>query len=117
MKSRPPKPVMERLLSKVEIDPDTECWVYVGRDNGCGYAQVQVDRKRSHGTARGTAILKLVHRVAYEHLVGPIPEGLVIDHLCRVRKCVNPDHLEAVTYAENNRRALAVRKANQEAAA
>lgn len=44
------------------------------------------------------------HRVAYELLVGPIPEGLVLDHLCRVRHCVNPDHLEPVTKRENERR-------------
>lgn len=46
----------------------------------------------------------LAHRYAYELLVGPIPEGLHIDHLCRVRLCVNPAHLEAVTCHENNRR-------------
>jgi hypothetical protein len=45
-----------------------------------------------------------VHRWAYETLVGPIPDGLVIDHLCRVRNCVNPDHLEPVTHRENIRR-------------
>lgn len=44
------------------------------------------------------------HRYAYQALVGPIPDGLVLDHLCRVRHCVRVDHLEAVTPAENNRR-------------
>lgn len=46
----------------------------------------------------------LAHRVAYEREFGPIPEGLEIDHLCRVRSCVNPEHLEPVTHAENMRR-------------
>ena len=45
-----------------------------------------------------------VHRLTYEWAVGPIPEGLTIDHLCRVRNCVNPEHLEAVTQSENTRR-------------
>jgi hypothetical protein len=47
----------------------------------------------------------LAHRKAYTDAFGPIPEGLEIDHLCRVRHCVNPDHLEAVTHVENMRRA------------
>lgn len=47
---------------------------------------------------------KVVHRIAYELLVGPIPDGLQLDHLCRVRNCVNPDHLEPVTGQENMRR-------------
>ena len=46
----------------------------------------------------------LIHRFAYTHFVGPIPEGLQIDHLCRNRKCWNPNHLEPVTQAENARR-------------
>lgn len=48
--------------------------------------------------------MRLAHRVAYEIHVGPIPDGLEIDHLCRVRCCVNPDHLEPVTHRENMRR-------------
>lgn len=47
---------------------------------------------------------QLAHRVAHELLIGPIPNGLHVDHLCRVRHCVNPDHLEAVTQRENNLR-------------
>lgn len=46
----------------------------------------------------------MAHRVAYELVVGPIPDGLQLDHLCKVRKCVNPAHLEAVTCGENIRR-------------
>lgn len=85
-----------RFMSRVQ---KTEtCWLWTGgRDHG-GY-----------GSARwGTTVLK-AHRVAYGHLVGPIPAGLVLDHLCRIRHCVNPAHLEAVTLEENNRRGNAVR--------
>ena len=52
------------------------------------------------------------HRYAYEELVGPIPEGLQLDHLCRNRSCVNPDHLEPVTCRENLRRGETLNAAN-----
>ena len=60
-----------------------------------GYGQFRV------GTQR-----KLAHRVAYEWSLGEIPEGLDLDHLCRVRNCVNPSHLEPVTRQENLRRGI-----------
>lgn len=63
-----------------------------------GYGQFHLD---------GTTVL--AHRFAYEDAVGPIPEGLHLDHLCGVRRCVNPAHLEPVTIAENNRRADAAK--------
>lgn len=58
----------------------------------------------------------LVHRYAYELLVAPIPEGMTIDHLCLVKQCVNPQHMEVVTRGENTRRAH-VRRAEQGVAA
>jgi hypothetical protein len=54
----------------------------------------------------GTIGQKKAHRVAYEHIKGPIPEGLVLDHLCRVTICINPNHLEPVTDLINIRRGL-----------
>lgn len=69
------------------------CWLWTGATT-VGY-----------GRFRGSG----VHRMAYEELVGPIPDGLVMDHLCRVRHCVNPAHLEPVTLAENVRRGLSGR--------
>lgn len=55
----------------------------------------------------------MAHRMAYEELVGPIADGLQIDHLCRVRCCVNPAHLEPVTQAENIRRGVSPTAANR----
>ncbi len=65
----------------------------------------------SHGygqTWDGKTVV-LAHRVAYEREVGPIPKGMVIDHLCRTRACVNVEHMEVVTHGENIRRGYAVK--------
>ena len=75
------------------------CWLWTGGKTDYGYGIVQKAKTRpGHG---------VVHRIVYEMLVGPIPDGLVIDHLCRVRHCVNPDHMEPVTIGENTRRGIA----------
>lgn len=83
----------DRFWGKVE---KTEtCWLWTGALNNRGYGQV---RRRPH--------LFLAHRLAYEERYGAIPDGLVLDHLCRVTNCVNPEHLEAVTQRENMRRSV-----------
>lgn len=74
------------------LSPDG-CWVYMRGLDRCGYAQIIVDGRMS-----------MAHRVVYEHEVGPIPEGMEIDHLCRVRNCLNPQHMEVVTRRQNVRR-------------
>lgn len=74
------------------------CLLYIGADNGNGYGQF------SYGGKNGYA-----HRYAWERANGPIPGDLTVDHLCRVRNCVNVEHLELVSGAENYLRAVAVR--------
>ena len=72
------------------------CWIWQGKVGTNGRAIFKVN-------ARTTS----VHRWAYEHYKGPIPDGLVLDHLCKTPLCVNPDHLESVTVLENNKQAYA----------
>jgi hypothetical protein len=80
-------------------EPNTGCWLWLGSDSGNGYGKVSIDGKDM-----------MVHRVVYELLVGPIPDGLVLDHIprCRCRRCCNPDHLEPVTIQVNTHRGKAV---------
>jgi hypothetical protein len=70
-----------------------DCILHAGSFNNYGYGVFYTGGK-----------VRLAHRIAYEEAVGPIPEGLTIDHLCCEKRCVNPAHLEAVTRAENTRR-------------
>lgn len=79
-----------RIAAKVRRDDETGCWPWMGFIQSNGYGKVYFDRK-----------VRLAHRVVYELLVGPIPDGLVLDHLCRHRSCVNPAHLRATTIREN----------------
>lgn len=90
----------DRVLAKVEVHP-LGCWIFTGALTESGYGKVNVDR-----------IPRLVHRVVYEEMVGVIPEGLTLDHLCGTCACVNPSHLEPVTAAENTRRQWAAERAN-----
>lgn len=78
----------------VQPEPNTGCWLWEGGDRGQGYGAFKIDTKRAISA----------HRASYQLHKGPIPDGLTIDHLCRVRCCVNPDHLEAVTAVVNVKR-------------
>lgn len=81
----------DRFFRHVYITSD--CWHWLGCLDSKGYGQIMFHRWRQS-----------VHRVAYEHMVGPIPEGLTLDHLCGRKNCVRPEHLEPVTHTENIRR-------------
>ncbi len=88
------RPVRERLMEKVDV-AESGCWMWTGAAIPLGYGQIHVDGKTA-----------FAHRVSYELHVGPIPEGMPLDHLCRTPACVNPEHLEPVTHAENGRRGI-----------
>lgn len=81
-----------RFLEKVDIQPGG-CWLWTAHILPNGYGQFYW---------RGS--MGLAHRVAYELMVGAIPDGLTIDHLCRNTRCMNPDHMEPVSNEENARR-------------
>jgi hypothetical protein len=83
---------LKRFTSKYKIQGD--CWIWTASTSGKGYGYFYSGPGRS----------SRAHRFAYEELVGEIPEGMQIDHLCRQRLCVNPGHLEVVTNSENQRR-------------
>lgn len=87
--------LIERLMSRVQYDTNGGCWLWCGSLSAQGYGRIEV--------GRGTTA---AHRAMYECLVGPITEGLVCDHLCRVTACVNPAHIEPVTNAENLARGI-----------
>lgn len=89
---------MERFWSKVSGTDALGCWLWTGSLTIDGYPQLKVGPS-----------LTGAHRYAYELLVAEIPTGLEIDHLCRVRNCVNPWHMEPVTHLENVQRAIAAR--------
>lgn len=82
----------ERFTSKINRD----CWAWTGKPNADGYGVFYITPTQR----------VMAHRYAYELAYGPIPEGMEIDHLCNVAICVRPDHLEAVSGDENNRRKM-----------
>jgi hypothetical protein len=97
-------PVVERILRRIVLT-DTGCWEWQGYADVHGYGQMGLGNK-----------VYLVHRLSYEAHVGPIPDGMMIDHLCRYPRCVNPAHLDVVTPRENLMRSdltFAGRKARQ----
>jgi len=90
------KPDPDNIWKFIKIPKDPKgCWIWLGHLSYNGYGRLRFGMKDF-----------FAHRFVWEYLVGEIPKGLNIDHLCRVKKCVNPDHLEPVTQKINNNRGL-----------
>jgi hypothetical protein len=97
MRGNKPTPIAQRLAARIVVDPATGCHNWTGYKLPTGYGQICIGKKGKNART---------HRVAYELARGHIPDGLVLDHLCRNPACCNPDHLEAVTMRENTLRGV-----------
>jgi hypothetical protein len=86
----------------MKVDTSTDCWLWTGTIGTEGYGQMWTEKQRNEPA----------HRVCYEMFRGPVPVGLELDHLCRNRRCVRPDHLEAVSHQENTLRGIGPTAAN-----
>ena len=94
-------PALERIQKRSTYEDrgyGSLCCIYTGGKDQRGYGHISVNGRNQS-----------VHRVTYESIKGPIPEGLELDHLCRQRACCNPTHLEPVTRGENTRRGVYLR--------
>lgn len=87
---------LDRFAPKVDFEADNGCWQWLGYVRPDGYGSFMALNQRT----------VMPHRWLYLEIVGPIGDGLHLDHLCRNRACVNPDHLEPVESGENTRRGI-----------
>lgn len=87
------RPLVDRFHDKYIVDPDTGCWLWTAALNNRGYGTL--------GYGAPTYKAGYAHRISYELHHGPIPTDRVVDHMCDVRRCVNPDHLQLLTNREN----------------
>jgi hypothetical protein len=89
----PPGPVPMDPLKRYTVE-DNGCWLWTGAIHASGYGQIKWEGKST-----------VAHKVIYKLLKGDYEKGLVLDHLCSVKRCVNPEHLDPVTYSINTQRA------------
>lgn len=82
----------DRFMAKVSPEPNTGCWLWTGHVSKDGYGRFGIKRTAHEA-----------HRVSYRLFTADIPDGLCVDHICKVRSCVNPDHLRLLTREENSR--------------
>jgi hypothetical protein len=82
--------LLNRYQDRLIMEPGNGCWNWTGQKVNWGYGVVTIARRKY-----------AVHRVFYEIFVGPIPDGMMVDHMCRNRLCQNPDHMQVVTPREN----------------
>jgi hypothetical protein len=94
--------VKERILGRIQIEHHSGCWLWTGAMSPNGYGMVRV---KKDGVRRTIG----AHRALYIAVRGEPPAGMDLDHLCRVRHCVNPDHLEPVTRRVNTIRGIGPR--------
>jgi HNH endonuclease len=90
-------PLIDRFEEKYIPEPNCGCWLWIGAISQYGYGRMLVGGR-----------LVLAHRFSYQTYKGPLIQGLELDHLCRMRCCVNPDHLEQVEHIENVRRGAVI---------
>lgn len=91
--------IAERFAAKFTPEPNSGCWLWTAALNNCGYGVLGLGAKNGR-----TNLIGYAHRIAWELERGPVPEGLTLDHRCRVRHCVNVAHLEPVTHQVNCQR-------------
>lgn len=87
---------IEDILTNHTIDKNG-CWIYQGKPSRAGYATVTFTRLEGKNTP-------YVHRLSYEYWYGPIPEGMVVHHICHRRMCINPEHLQLLSHSKNSGR-------------